>query len=66
MLAGFEWTWASEACRSVDADPEIPPELKAVLRTALDSDPGNRFSTIGEFRMAVAGYLEHIWPGRSW
>ena len=66
MLAGFEWTWTSDACRSVDTDPEIAPELKAVLRTAVDPDPGNRFPSIAEFRMAVACHLEHIWPGRSW
>jgi len=26
----------------------------------------NRYSSAAEFRDALAGYLEGIWPGRSW
>jgi serine/threonine protein kinase len=66
MLAGFDWTWASEVGRSVDADPEVAPELKSILRHAVDPDPDRRFPSVTEFRAVLAAYLEHIWPGRSW
>jgi serine/threonine protein kinase len=66
MLAGYEWTWATDIGRSVSEDPEIAPELKAILLTAVDPDPDRRFSSIVELRAALAAYLEHIWPGRAW
>ena len=66
MLAGYEWTWAPDIGRCVNEDPEVAPELKEILLTALDSDPGKRFSSIAELRVALAAYLEHIWPGRAW
>jgi serine/threonine protein kinase len=66
MLAGFEWAWAADVDRSVDADPEVAPELKEVLLTAVDHDPDRRFASVVEFRAALAAYIERIWPGRSW
>jgi serine/threonine protein kinase len=66
MLAGFEWTWSSDVGASVEADPEVAPELKAILLTAVDRDPDRRFPSMSVMRKAVAEYLEQIWPGRSW
>ena len=66
MLVGYEWTWATDIGRCVDEDPEVAPELKKILLTALDPDPDKRFSSIFELRGALAAYLEHIWPGRAW
>ena len=66
MLAGYEWTWASDVSRSVGADPEVAPELKEILLSAVDADPDRRFPSAVEFRAALTAYLERIWPGRSW
>jgi serine/threonine protein kinase len=64
MLAGYQWTWATDVGRSVDADPEIAPELKKILIAAVDDDAGRRYRSMAEFRAALVGYLERIWPGR--
>jgi serine/threonine protein kinase len=66
MLAGYEWTWASDIGRSVDADPEVGPELKEILLTAVDVNPDKRYLSSVDLRVALAAYLERIWPGRSW
>ena len=66
MLAGHEWAWANDVARCVDADPEVAPELKEILLTAVDADPDRRFPSIVEMRVALAGYLERIWPGQLW
>ena len=66
MLAGHEWAWATDVARCVDADPKVAPELKEILLTAVDADPDRRFPSIVEMRVALAGYLERIWPGRLW
>jgi serine/threonine protein kinase len=66
MLAGQEWAWATDVARCVDADPDVAPELKEILLTAVDADPDRRYPSIVEMRAALAEYLERIWPGRSW
>jgi serine/threonine protein kinase len=66
MLAGYAWTWATDVGRCVDADPEVAPELKEILLTALDADPDRRFPSIVELHVALAAYLARIWPDRSW
>jgi serine/threonine protein kinase len=66
MLAGYEWTWSTDVRRSVEADPEIAPELKDILLTAVDTDPDRRFASIAEFRAALGEYLEALWPARGW
>lgn len=66
MLAGYEWTWTADVGRCIDADPEVAPELKEILLTAVDADPERRFPSVGEFRVALMTHLERIWPGRSW
>jgi serine/threonine protein kinase len=65
MLAGLEWTWAA-LDRSIAADPEVAPELKEILLTAVDADPVKRFQSATQVRVALTAYLEGIWPGRSW
>jgi serine/threonine-protein kinase len=66
MLAGYHWTWDGDAGRSVRQDPDIAPELRTILLTALDADPDRRFPSVGELQAALAAHLEDIWPGRSW
>jgi serine/threonine protein kinase len=66
MLAGFEWTWHSDAGAAVERDREIDPELADVLRSAVASDPRARYGSMQELHDAVAAYLERIWPGRLW
>lgn len=66
MHAGYEWTWAADVSQFVSADPEVAPELKEILLTAVDPDPGKRYSSSNELRAALGEYLERIWPGRSW
>jgi len=66
MHAGYEWTWSADVSQCVNADPEVAPELKEILLTAIDPDPGKRYSSGIELRTALADYLERIWPGRSW
>jgi serine/threonine protein kinase len=66
MLAGYQWTWAAEVGTCIDADREIDPELKQILLVAVDPNPDGRYRSIQEFHTELAGYLERIWPGRSW
>lgn len=66
MLAGYQWTWKAEAGASIEADPEIDAELKDILLTAVDPNPDKRYPSIQHFQAVLAGYLEQIWPGRSW
>jgi len=66
MLAGHGWTWVTDVGRGVDADPEVDPELKEILITAVADDLGRRYPSIVDLRVALASYLERIWPGRPW
>jgi serine/threonine protein kinase len=66
MIAGFDWTWSSDVSRSIEADADVAPELKAILLTAVNVEPDHRFSTAADMRAALGAYLERIWPGRSW
>ena len=66
MLAGYEWTWATDVRRGIDMDPEVAPELKEILIKAVDDDPDTRYPSIADLRAALAAYLERIWPGRFW
>ena len=66
LLAGYQWTWDAEADACVEGDEHLDRELKEVLGTAVAKDPARRYSSAGEFRHALAGYLEGIWPGRAW
>jgi serine/threonine protein kinase len=64
MLAGSEWTWVADAGRSVGADPDVAPELKEILLTAVDADPDRRYPSVVELRATLTAYLERNWPGR--
>jgi serine/threonine protein kinase len=66
MLAGFDWTWHSDVGAAVERDRELDPELADILRSAVASDPQDRYKSMQELQDAVAAYLERIWPGRSW
>lgn len=66
MLAGYGWTWVADVGQGVRADPEIDAELKEILITAVDNDPDRRYASVVDLRVALAAYLERIWPGRSW
>jgi serine/threonine protein kinase len=66
MMAGYEWSWGAEIGRTIEADADLPPDLKGILATAVAADPDQRFPTVVEFRRALSAYLERIWPGRSW
>ena len=66
MLAGYQWSWEAAAHLSIEADEQVDPELKGILRTAAAPDPDRRYATVEELRAPLAAYLEQIWPGRSW
>ena len=66
MLAGYARTWGVDIAASVDGDPDLDLELKAILLKALDPDPAGRYGSIQEFHAVLAAYLEAIWPGRTW
>ena len=66
MLAGYGWTWEKDIGKCIDANREIDPELREILRTAVDTRPDKRFRSIREFQGALVVFLERIWPGRTW
>ena len=66
MLAGFGWTWVTDVRRGVEADSDVDQDLKDILMTAVADNPDNRYPSVVELRVALAAYLERIWPGRSW
>jgi len=66
MLTGFGWTWNGDALASVQGDRELDPELRTILSSSVDPEPGRRFGSVQAFHDAISGYLEGIWPGRSW
>jgi len=65
MLAGYEWTWESDAGTCVSRDRGLDPDLTHILLTAVDPDPGKRYPSMDAFHADLAAYLESIWPGRS-
>jgi serine/threonine protein kinase len=58
MLAGHQWTWSSDAWRSVEMDPDVASRLKTILLTAVDVNPDRRFASMDELGMVLAAYLE--------
>ena len=66
MLAGYQWSWDADVGTRIEADRDLDPELKGMLRIAVDANPGARYPSIHEFHAGLAAYLERIWPGRSW
>ena len=66
MLASYQWTWASDVGTSIRANQDIDQDLKEILLIAVNPDPDKRYPSVQECHDALAGYLERIWPGRSW
>ena len=66
MLASYQWTWASDVGTSIMANQHIDQDLKEILLMAVNPDPDKRYPSVQECQDALAGYLERIWPGRSW
>jgi serine/threonine protein kinase len=66
MLTGYQWTWNAAADVSIEADRDIDADLKEMLLAAVHPNPDHRFNSVQEFRDRLAGYLNRIWPGRSW
>jgi serine/threonine protein kinase len=64
LIAGYGSTWDVELAVSIAADAEIDADLKAMLLTAMERDPDRRFQSVEDFSVALAAYLESIWPGR--
>jgi len=65
MLAGYEWTWEAEVGKCVASDREIDPELRRILLSAVDPDPGNRYPSMRSLHADLAEHLEQIWPGKT-
>jgi serine/threonine protein kinase len=66
LIAGYEWTWDRELSARINTDTEVDGDLKTILLRAVALDADERFHSVGEMHGALAGYLEAIWPGRSW
>lgn len=66
MLAGFDWTVDGRIDRRVAADRDLDAELKETLLHATAVEPERRFRAMTDLRVALVGYLDRIWPGRSW
>lgn len=64
MLAGFGWTWQSEAHASIDADRELDPALRTLLLKATAPEPARRFTTAAHLRDELTRYIERTFPGR--
>jgi serine/threonine protein kinase len=65
LIAGYGWTWEGQLSTSIAADAEIDADIKSVLLRALAPEPHARYQSVDDMRVALAGYLESIWPGRS-
>ena len=66
LLTGYEWTWGSQLWECIEADTDLDADLRAILRTASQPDPEQRYRSMDDLRAALGAYLEAIWPGRSW
>jgi hypothetical protein len=65
-LAGFDWTVTGDLAAAVSGDRELDADLKSILAKATHVKPQYRYTSVERFREALGGYLETIWPGRSW
>jgi serine/threonine protein kinase len=66
MLAGYHWAASGEPRAAIETDRNLDSELRDILRTSVASAPAERHDSAAEFAAAVSGYLERIWPGRTW
>jgi serine/threonine protein kinase len=65
LIAGYGWTWESDAGTRIERDAAVDPDLQRILLGAVAQDPDRRTATMEAFSSSVAKYLEQIWPGRS-
>lgn len=66
LVAGDLWVRRGSLARRVEADAELDAELRQTLLKAVAPAPADRYRSVTDFRLALATYLERIWPGRSW
>ena len=66
MLEGYRWPASGEPRTRIEADRHLDPELKDILLKAVAPGPDERYRSAADFATALAGYLERIWPGRTW
>jgi eukaryotic-like serine/threonine-protein kinase len=66
MVAGYQWTWKTDVNAALENDDEFDAELKKVLQRAVQPQRERRHPTIDALYTDLGGYLEKIWPGRSW
>ena len=66
MLAGYNWAEVGEPRTRVEADVNLDAELRAILSSAVAPRRDERHSSVAGLAVALAAYLERIWPGRSW
>jgi serine/threonine protein kinase len=58
MIAGYGWTWDAGLSHAIAADAAIDDELRSILLTSVDADIQKRYQSVGEFRAALASYME--------
>lgn len=66
MIAGYGWTWDADLSRHIAADADLDDDLRRILLLSVERDADRRYQSVQDLRAALAGYLESIWPGRSW
>ncbi len=66
MLVGYDWSWEADVRGCVEADHDLERDVRELLLTAVARAPDERYRSMQDFHDALAGYLERIWPGRSW
>jgi hypothetical protein len=66
MIGGYGSTWDEELAPRIEADAGLDRDLKTILLKAVERDEDRRYQSIQEMHAALAGYLELIWPARSW
>jgi serine/threonine protein kinase len=66
LVAGYQRKWESDPLACLAADPDVEPDLKAILRDAVDPNPDRRYPAMQAFHDVMEAYLERIWPGRAW
>ena len=65
LLAGFGWTWESDAHTCVKADHALDPDLRALLLKAVAPKPSARHASMAAFRDALLRYAD-AHGARAW
>jgi serine/threonine protein kinase len=66
MLEGYRWPASGEPHTRIETDRNLDPELREILLRAVAPTPEKRHASAGDFAELLGGYLERIWPGRTW